>query len=142
MPKMSPGDAARKWAQRATAAVPEYKAGIDRVTESPTAKAAKAVDKLIQNFMESVTSGRWARNLEAVSLSEWKTAASEKGGARMAAGVQGAIGKQTRYYTEAFPFIEGLQAEIAGMPNLTIEDSIARSAHFMREMHAFKNRRG
>jgi len=142
MPKLTPKEASQKWARRATAAVPEYKAGIERVTESPTAKAAQAVEKLIANFMESVTSGRWARNLEAVSLSEWKTAASEKGGARMAAGVQGAIGKQERYYTEVFPFIETLQAQIKAMPSLTLEDSIARSNHFMREMHAFKNRRG
>lgn len=138
MPNLSPKEAAEKWAQRAAAAVPDYKRGVDRVTESPMAKAAKSVDKLMANFMEAVTSGRWAASLENVSLEEWKRAASEKGAARLAQGVQGAVGKQTAYYEKAFPFIERLQREIASMPNLTIEDSIARAAHMMRSMHEFK----
>lgn len=141
MPKMSPTEAAEKWAQRATAAVPEYTAGIARVTESPTAKAANAAEKMLANVMQAVQSGRWAAALNKVSLTEWKEAATRKGAPRIAAGVQGAVGKQTAYYTELWPFMETLQAEIAAMPNLTLEDSIARAAHYMRSMHEFKNRR-
>lgn len=141
MPKLTPHEAALKWSQRATAAVPEYRAGIERVTESPTAKAAAATDKMLANIMESITSGRWAAGLNRVSLEDWKQAAVEKGSARIAAGVQGAIGKQEAYYAEVFPYLETLQREIAAMPDLTIEDSIARAAHFMRSMNEFKNRR-
>lgn len=141
MPKMTPDEAARKWGQRTTAAVPEYTAGINRVTESPTAKAAGAAEKMMANIMESITSGRWAAALNKVSLTDWKTAATTKGAPRIAAGVQGAISKQAAYYTELWPFLTTLQAEIAAMPNLTLEDSIARAAHYMRQMNVFKNQR-
>lgn len=138
MPKMTPKEAADKWSQRATASVGDYTKGINRVTESPTIKAAQAQDKMLANLMEAVTSGRWRQALENVSLESWKKAASEKGSARMAAGVQGAVAKQEAYYRRLWPFLEGLQSEINAMPNMTIEDSIARSAHFQREMHRFK----
>lgn len=141
MPIMTPKQAADKWSQRTTAAVADYKAGVLRVTESPTAKAAMAADKMLQNIMEAIQSGRWKAALEAVSLEDWKKATSEKGAGRMAQGVQGAVNKQEAYYTEVFPVLERIQREIEGMPNLTLEDSIARAAHLMREMHAFKNRR-
>lgn len=141
MPKLTPQEAAQKWASRAQAAVPEYTAGVKRVTESPTAKAAAAADKMLQNIMEAINSGRWAAGLNRVSLEDWKTAATVKGAPRIAAGVQGAVGKQQAYYAEVFPFLETLQREIDAMPNLTIEDSIARAAHFMRAMNEFKKRR-
>lgn len=141
MPKLTPKQAADKWSQRATAAVGDYKAGVLRVTESPTAKAAEAGDKMLAKVMEAINSGRWAAALKAVSLEDWKKAASEKGSARMAAGVQGSVAKQEAYYAEVFPYLETLQREIAAMPNLTLEDSIARAAHFMRGMNEFKNRR-
>jgi hypothetical protein len=141
MPKMTPQEAAQKWAQRTTAAVPEYTTGIGRVTESPTEKAAAAADKMLAKIMESIQSGRWAAGLRKVSLTDWKDAATTKGAPRIAAGVQGAISKQANYYTELWPFLTTLQAEIAAMPNLTLEDSIARAAHYMRQMNAFKNQR-
>jgi len=142
VPKLTPKQAADKWSARTTAAVSDYKAGVLRVTESPTAKAAKAAYKMLMNVMEAINSGRWAAALEAVSLEDWKKAASEKGSTRMAAGVQGSVDKQERYYIEAFPQIETLQREIEAMPNLTIEDSFARARHFMLGMHEFKKRRG
>lgn len=137
MPKMSATEAAQKWQNRTTAAVGDYTAGVQRVTESPTHKAAQEAAKMLQNVMEAIQSGKWARALEKVSLEEWKKATAEKGSARMAAGVQGAVGKQEQYYTEAFPVLERIQREIAAMPSLTVEDSIARAAHFIREMNKF-----
>lgn len=141
MPKMTPQEAAQKWASRAQAAVGDYTKGVQRVTVAPTQKAAQAEAKMLQNVMEAIQSGRWKAALEAVSLESWKEAAMQKGAQRIAAGVQGAVGKQEAYYREVFPYLENLQAEIAAMPNLTIEDSIARAALFMRRMNEFKNRR-
>ena len=141
MPKITPKEAADKWARRTAAAVPDYTAGILRVTESPMEAAAEAAEKMLQNLLEAVQSGRWARSLKKVSLAEWKEATTKKGSARLAQGVQGATKKQEDYYNEVFPYLETIQAEIAAMPDLGIEDSIARSAHLQRRMHEFKNQR-
>ena len=138
MPKLTPEQAAQKWRERASAATEDYRKGIERVTESPTAKAAQSAEKMLQKIMEAIQSGRWAAALNAVSLADWKAAATTKGVARMAAGVAAGESKQRAYYARVFPFLESLQAEIAAMPNLTIEDSIQRAGHFMRRMNEFK----
>lgn len=140
MPKMSPTDAAAKWSTRSSAATEDYRKGVQGVTESPMEKAVKAQAKMLQNIMEAINSGRWADALRAVSLSDWKEKAGTVGASRYAPGVQAAVGKQETYYRVAFPEIERLQGEIAAMPNVTIEDSIARAAHFMRGMHAIRDK--
>jgi len=142
MPKLSPDAAAKKWASRTTAAVEDWRKGIEGVSESPTAKAALHLDKLLANIMESINSGRMAAALNNVSLADWKTASTTKGPGRIPAGVQGAVGKQEAYYRKVFPFLQTVQDEIASMPNMTIEDSIARAAHLMRRMNEFKRSGG
>jgi len=102
------------------------------------AKAAAASDKMLANIMQAIQSGRWAAGLNRVSLSDWKAAATTKGVSRIAAGVQGSVAKQAAYYSELWPFMDTLQAEVDAMPNLSIEDSINRAAHYMRRMHEFK----
>lgn len=138
MPKLTPEQAADKWSRRTQGAVADYTAGVQAVTESPMAAAAASEQKMLQNLMESVNSGRWKEALLNVSLADWKDAAATKGSQRLAAGVQGAVDKQAEYYRRVFPVLERIQGEIDAMPNLTIEDSIARAAHLMRAMHAFK----
>jgi hypothetical protein len=138
MPKLTADQAAAKWGRNAQAAVGDYTEGVNRVTESPTEKAAAAEVKMLQNIMESINNGTWAASLRNITLEQWKTATATKGAQRYGPGVQAAIDKQAAYYRAAFPKIQALQDQIRGMPNLTIEDSIARAAAFMRGMHAIK----
>lgn len=63
----------------------KYSAGIDRVQVSPTQLAAsdQAMQKYVAGVQASVSSGRRAAALGKVSLDQWKSAAKQKGAARI-----------------------------------------------------------
>jgi hypothetical protein len=135
MAKMSPQEASDKWKRNTQAAVPDYKAGVERVTEAPGVKAARSQDLMLANLTAAIQSGRWARNVAAVSLEEWKRLTSEKGGNRLAQGVLEGAAKQEAAMVKIYSSIEATMAEVNRIPRGTIEDNINRAAAFMRGMH-------
>ena len=122
-------------------AVAQMRAGIERVTTAPGQAAARKADKMLANVTEAVTSGKWAARVGAVSLEEWKRKALEKGVGRVAAGVDAAKSDMAAFFSELFPFQESLQSRVQQMPDTTLEDSIQRSAEWIRGMAEFSRRR-
>lgn len=137
MPKLSAEEAHQKWKNRLTNAIGDVKAGIDRVTESPTAKAAAAEDKWFGNLQKAKSSGKFKRGLLAVGLEEWKTKARDIGAERIPAGAAGAEKKQTDFYKKLFPYQEKLQAKIKGMANVTLSDAVQRATTWITSMAEF-----
>jgi len=139
MPKVSPQDGAKKWADNTKRGIQYVAAGVDRVTESPTQKAAEKLDKMLQNFMEAVQSGKIKRGLERVSLQDWKDAMKNVGVQRIAGGVDAkGLSKMEAFTAEFYPFLERLQAEIDDMPDTTLEDNISRMVKNVRGIAEFK----
>lgn len=138
MAKLTPQEAAEKQARRLKASVPDIQRGIERVTESPTAKAAEKQDKMLNNLTASVQSGKWRRGLLRVSTEDWKKAALEKGVNRIANGIDGAREKVESFFSELLPYQDKIRAEISRMPDLTLEDNINRMVHNARAMADFK----
>lgn len=138
MAKISPTEAAEKWATRLAGSTSEITRGVNAVTESPTAKAAAKQEKMLQNLMQSVNSGKWAAGLNRVSLQDWKKATIEKGVNRIPGGAMAAKGKMQTFMSQLLPYQEGLQAQIEGMNDLTLDDSIARMNAWVRGMANFK----
>ena len=141
MARVSPAEFAEKYVRRTAGAVQDYTKGIDRVTEAPGQKAAAASGKMFAKLALPETQAKYARNVAAVDLGAWKTAAKSKGAGRIAAGVQAAQGKMQNFATQLLPYVDGVVSGMADMSDLTIEDSIARASHFMREMHNFNYNR-
>lgn len=137
MPKLTPQEAHDKWKNRLTNAVPDVKAGIDRVTESPMQKAAAQEDKWFANIQRARASGKFKRGLLNVSLEEWKAKARDVGADRIPAGAAAAEKKQTDFYSKLFPYEEKLQAKIKTMPDVSLSDSIARATTWIQGMAAF-----
>ncbi len=138
--KLTPQEYAEKHARRATAAIPDMVKGVQAVTEAPGAKAAKKADKMLANLTASVQSGRWAKRVGAVSLSDWQNAMITKGATRLAAGIEAGKGKMEAFAAELLPFQDDLSKKISTMPDLTLEDSIGRATAWMRGMATFKKR--
>lgn len=138
MPKLTPKQAQEKHNRRLKASLQDIRDGIDRVTESPTEKAAAKQDKMLSRLTASVQSGKWADGLKSVSLSEWKQKFKDKGVGRISAGIDAAAGKTEAFYGQLFPHIESLQTQVKNMPDLTIDDSIERMAVFARGMNKFR----
>ncbi len=140
MARLSPEQAADKLIRRAQGAVTDYVAGVKAVVDSPTALAAKNLDKAQMNFTEAVQSGRMAKRLNAVSKEDWIKATSEKGQARYAPGLTASKDKVVEFFTEFLPYADRVSAEVGAMPDLTIEDSVARASHAIRRLHEFERR--
>jgi len=141
MARVTAAEYAEKYVRRTTAAVPDYTRGIARVTEAPGIKAAANSGKMFQKLALPETQEKYRRNVAAVDLGAWKTAATTKGAPRIAAGVQASQGKMQNFASQLLPFVDGVVDGMQAMPDLTIEDSIARASHFMREMHGFQYNR-
>ena len=137
MSKLTPAEFQEKHARRLKGALPDMRAGIARVTESPTKKAAAKVDKMRTHLLESIDDGTWARRLGAVTLEDWRTKMTDKGLARVSGGIDGAAAKVTDFASQLLPAIDAAQAKVKSMPDLTLEDSIARMTTMTREMAKF-----
>ena len=138
MAKLTPLEFQEKHARRLKAAVEDVRKGIDRVTESPTEKAAAKQDKMLTALTASVTSGKWAQGLKRVSLEDWKRKARDIGVNRIAAGIDGAKDKVVAFAEELLPHIDRQKSKIAGMPDVTLDDNINRMTTFIRGMADFK----
>jgi hypothetical protein len=134
MAKVTAEEYAEKWGRRLSGATADITRGIDRTTEAPGLKAAKAQDKMLSKVTEAVSSGRWAKKVGAVSLEDWKNAAKNKGVGRISQGVQSALPSQAAMAAKLLAAVDAAVAAVKVMPSTTLEDNIARSATYMREM--------
>ena len=133
--KLTPAEISEKWARRTKAAVTDVVAGINRVTESPAAKAIQKQDKMKANLIASLDDGTWAKRLGDVSLDDWKSKTAAKVSERLAGGVDGAAAKRQKFDTWLAGTLNEVLPKIDGMPDLTIEDSVNRVRTFMEHMH-------
>ena len=140
MAKVNPQEYAEKWARRTRAATEDVRRGVERVSVAPGELAVANQDALVQNFVESVNSGRWAARTRGVSLQDWQKATIDKGIPRIGQGVETAQPKMARIAAELLPAVDAAAAAARALPKVTIEDSIQRMTVFVRKMAEFKGR--
>lgn len=134
----TPKQATEKWGRNLKGASQDIKDGIDRVTESPAAKAADQIDKMRIKLIEAFDSGKVEASLRAVSLEDWKDAFKNVGVSRIAAGVDKSTNKMEDFFAFLLPHVEAGQAKIKNMPSTTLEDNINRMVEFSRHMASKK----
>lgn len=120
--------------RRTKAALQDMRAGVERVTEAPGKKAAAAQGKMRAKVLESIDNGKWARRVGSVTLEDWKADMLQKGVDRVPAGLDRAEGKVRAFAEKLIPAQNRALAEMEGMPNLTLEDGIARAVFWIRKM--------
>lgn len=138
MAKLTPAEFQEKHARRLSAAVEDVRKGIDRVTVNPCEQAAAKQEKMLTNLTASVNDGRWAAGLKRVSLEEWKDKAKNVGAGRIASGINAAKAKVIAFAEQLLPHIDAGTAKLTTMPDITLEDNIARMTSFIRHMADFK----
>jgi len=137
MAKLTAKEFQEKHARRLKAATEDMRKGVEAVTESPTAKAAKKADKMRANITASIDSGKWAAGLNRVSLEDWKSKMINKGVGRVAAGIDEAAPKVEAFAAQLLPHIDQGVTTINKLPDVTLEDSINRMTTFVRHMAKF-----
>lgn len=136
--RLTPEAGATKWKNRASNATQDYKDGVSRVTESPTAAAARQLDKAKLNYNAAIDSGKTARKLNAITREAWIQQTKTLGGDRYATGVAAAQGKYGRFTAAFYPFLETALAEVRAMPNTTFEQSKQRMIRMVELSHGFE----
>jgi len=138
MAKLTAKEFQEKHNRRLKAATEDMRLGVERVTEAPTLKAAKSVNKMRVNILKSIDDGKWEAGLKRVSLEDWKSKMINKGVGRVAAGIDEAADKVVAFAEKLLPHIDAGKAAIDKLPDVTLEDSIQRMTTFTRHMAKFK----
>lgn len=138
MPRVrrTPDQATGNWVARIGQSTEQIQQGVNSVTEAPGQKAAAKSAK----WLAAVTASqqKWARNVGAVTLDQWRAAMLGIGLQRVAAGAQAKQGKYLAFASEFFPHLErGLQ-KLEAMPDTSFEDRINKMITMARHNHEFK----
>lgn len=135
MPARTPQQVASQWATRLGQSGTKIKAGVQNVTTSPGALAARQKDVWAQNVAAAKT--KWASRLSQLSTAQWQTDMITKGIPRIASGAQAAESKVAAFMTRFLPFVESARNGLPPRGNL--EQNIARMTTFVRKMSTFRN---
>jgi hypothetical protein len=138
MAKITPQEAAEKWATNLGNATASIQRGIERVTEAPGPKAARRRELYVRKVQES--SGKWAQRVGSVDLGTWQAAAINKGIPRIADGASKSQGKMADFMGELLPHVDSGRAKIDSMPKGSLADSKARAAAWIDHMAQFRRR--
>ena len=123
-----------KQARRLIGATEEIRQGVQNVTEAPGVKAARKADKMLAGITEAINSGKWQEAVANVSLPEWQRAMLDKGIGRIPAGVEAAKAKNLQMAERLLAAVDSVASRVNAMPDTNLEDRIAKSVAFMREM--------
>lgn len=123
-----------KWGRRLNAAGQDIQTGVQRVQTAPGIAAAQAAPLMLQKLTESVTNGTWAKQVSAVSLSDWQNAMVNKAIPRIPQGVTAAQKNKTGRITALLSAVDNAAAQANALPKGGLEQSIARATTFMRAM--------
>lgn len=136
MPKVSPAEGAQKWNQRMKVALSDMERGVQRVSAAPGQQAAAKKSKWLQNIQNSAN--LWADRVASVSLEEWRRSYVEKGLPRVSGGVDASTAKFQRVNEQLYSHIQAGEDMVSKMPDLTLQDAIARAARFIEHMSKFR----
>lgn len=135
----TPQQFAKNWSRGMSGATDKLRAGINAVTESPTAKAALAVDRQVAGVVRAAADGRTQAALNAVTTEMWKTAMIEKGIPRIAQGAATAEPKVARFAAEFLPFLAAGVQQLP--PRGGLEENLQRANVMARHNAAFRRNR-
>lgn len=136
--QMTAEQIAEKQVRRSQAATQDYKNGVNAVKESPTKKAAEAVDRYLAGVQASVADGSYVDGCNAVSLADWQSKTAGKGAANYAPGVVAAQQTIADFHAQRTQMQQSIDAELQSMPRGDAETNIQRAITQMRRMTEFK----
>lgn len=131
-------EVAAKWVQNITNAQQSMKNGVARVQKAPGQSAVEKAQKWQQAMSDPATFQKWQNNVGRVSLSAWQQAMNDVGIQRVAQGAQAKQAKFEQAMAPLLQYIDSARDQVKSMPDLTIEDRIARSAAMQRLMHQYQ----
>lgn len=139
MAKLNPQQVAERWATEFGKSGDKYEKGVRETTVNPAQEAIKAKDRMLSNYTEAVTSGRWEDSMSKVTTGAWQTACIEKGKQAIAVAARLGVAKVAAAEREMAPIREGIIASLPGRG--TIDQNLERSRLFGLQMHNSRRRK-
>ena len=135
--RVTPNEGGSNWSQGFGAAGAKYQSGVQGVTTSPNELAAKALPRWIASVTSKKTQDKYLAANRRVTLEQWKSNTIEFGVPNLARGAAKGAPKYQIFAEKFYPVLSNNLQKIAGMPNVTLEDRIARATTMMRENAKF-----
>lgn len=139
MAKVNAQEFREKHARRLKQSTADIERGISRVSVAPGKQAAAKAEKMKTNIVKAIDSGKWAKRVGAVSLTDWQSKAITKGIPRIASGIDAAAAKVESFASKLLPAVDAAVNKVKALPDLTLEDNINRMTTYCREMAKFSN---
>ena len=130
--RISASEGGSAWQQGFGASGAKYQRGVQAVTEAPNKKAAQALPRWIASVTSKKVQDKYVAKNNAVTLEEWQSATVQFGVPNLTRGAQKGQPKYETFATKFYPFLSQGLAKIESMPNVTLEDRIARATAMMR----------
>jgi hypothetical protein len=92
------------------------------------------------NLIKAIEDGTWETWLKQYTLDQWKSDMKNKAIPRISSGVDGEIDDMAKFGDQLISHINAGLSEIEKMPDMTLEDSLARVDKFLRHMAKFKRK--
>ena len=100
-------------------------AGIRRWRQRRCGRARSRCGARVNELNEN--KAKFERNVSAVSLTEWQTAARDKGAQRLAGGATAALPKMEAFTASFFAYLKSGKAQIDAMPTDTLDQALAKA---------------
>ena len=115
MKQINAADFAAKWADRVGQSGASYQKGIQGVTDAPGAKAAAQKQVYVQNVTQAAD--KWAANVGAVSLADWKNQTLTYGVNKYTAGAAKGKKKMQDFGSALIPFLQSVSGSLPARGN-------------------------
>lgn len=136
--RVNPSDGASNWQSGFGSSGAKYQRGVENVSAAPNAKAAAALPRWIASVTSKDTQDKYVSKNQAVTLDQWKSATVQFGVPNLSRGAQKGQAKYTTFATKFYPYLNGVLGKISAMPNVTLQDRIARATTLMTENANYK----
>lgn len=137
--RLAPTDGANAWQQGFGAAGAKYQRGVQNVTDAPNAAAAKALPRWIASVTSKDTQDKYVAKNNAVTLQSWQQATIQYGVPNLSRGAQKGQSKYATFAGKFYPYLSTGLAQVSAMPNVTLQDRIAKAVAMMQYNAGFKS---
>ena len=128
----------RKYEDRASVAVEDYKWGVQNPSASPIEQAIAHKEDLMKKMAKKETWDKWEEALKFVGDEGWVKGCLEKGVDRYPTGIRVGVDKYKDFASKFKEHLEKGVAEVKKLPKVTLEDSIKRAEKMIRHNAMFR----
>lgn len=136
--RIDPTTGASAWNSGFSGSGAKYQRGVQAVTSAPNADAAKALPRWIASVTSKDTQDKYVANNNAVTLQDWQNAAVTYGVPNLTRGAAKGQQKYAAFAGKFYPYLSTGLAQINAMPNVTLQDRIARATAMITYNAGFK----